>query len=65
MVPSDTVHENIAKVNAKHHDLGEIDIQKCTYGKEKRRRSSLSRRVSFSAKTRVKEFHDGQHEVRL
>ena len=31
--------------------------------KDKRRRSSISRRVSFSATTRVKEFHEGHHEV--
>ena len=31
---------------------------------KKDRRKSLSRRVSFSTTTRIKEFHEGQHEVR-
>ena len=32
---------------------------------KKDKRKSLSRRVSFSSTTRVKEFHEGQHEVRI
>ena len=32
--------------------------------KDKRRRSSLSRRVSFSVKAQVKVFQEGNHEVK-
>ena len=51
------------KVNTIPPDLGDMDRRKCAVSKEKRRRSSLSRRVSFSATNRVKEFHEEQHGV--
>jgi predicted RNA-binding protein YlxR (DUF448 family) len=44
-------------------DLSDMDRRKCAVSKEKRRRSSLSRRVSFSATNRVKEFHKEQPGV--
>ena len=40
----------------------EKGTREASHNKDKRK--SLSRRVSFSSKTRVKEFHEGQHEVR-
>ena len=43
----------------------DTEAKKCGLLKNKKRRSSFSRRVSFSTTAKIKEFHDGQHEVIL
>ena len=54
--------ENFDKTNTINQPNAEDkDARKITH---KDKRKSISRRVSFSSKTRVKEFHEGQHEVR-